>query len=107
PRARESAFAMSESTDTVEHEPSSSDSDRHPGDVEVEEQLETGPASSDGVNSKAPRRKRSQNAEVVPSDPQALKAQAFLSEVIAQMEMDCHVKLRASQEEDDRDIRLE
>lgn len=98
---------MSESTDNVEHEPLSADSDGRAKDADVEQQLDTSTMPTNGANSKGTRRKRGQDAERVPSDPQAMRAQEFLSEVIAQMEMDCRVKLLASKEEDDRDIRLE
>jgi spoIIIJ-associated protein len=44
---------------------------------------------------------------VAPDDPQAARALDFLGEVIAQMEMNCRVKLRPSREGDEQEIRLE
>ncbi len=104
PRAKESAFAMSDSIDKLEQETPPAAPASRPNDDEGEH--EESEASSKNGASPRPRRSRG-GAESVPNDPQALKAQQFLSEVIAQMQMDCRVKLRASLEEEDRDIRLE
>lgn len=68
------------------------------------------PESAPGRDGKSPPRgdrNRNRRPEVVPQDPQSARALEFLGEVVAQMEMNCRVKLRAPKEGDEQEIRLE
>jgi spoIIIJ-associated protein len=64
------------------------------------------PPRDDKPNGRGDRH-RNRRQEVVPSDPQSARALEFLTEVVAQMEMNCRVKLRPSREGDEQEIRLE
>lgn len=66
------------------------------------------PPPRDGKpNGRGGDRHRNRRQEVVPSDAQSARALEFLTEVVAQMEMSCRVKLRPSREGDEQEIRLE
>jgi spoIIIJ-associated protein len=64
-------------------------------------------SSAPARDGKSQPRPRNRRPEVVPDDPQSVRALEFLGEVVAQMEMSCRVRLRAPKEGDEQEIRLE
>jgi spoIIIJ-associated protein len=71
------------------------------------QQPDGGNSSGDGGKSRRSRPQPSRKPEVLPTDAQSARALEFLGDVVSQMGMACKVRLRASKEDDEQEIRLE
>jgi spoIIIJ-associated protein len=82
-----------------------SSEDEAPEDEASEGEAEAG---QEGPRKRRRRRRRRSNGESVePEDEHAARALQFLTDVIDQMEVDCHVQLRKGRDPEDHDIHVE